>query len=67
MTSDFRAKVPLNISSILKNFKSFIKKYIKKNAGKILARKRIKIITSEQKEAKKQQLLRLKVTKKIDF
>ena len=43
------AEVQLNRSSILNNFKSLLKKYIKKNRQKILKRKWIKIITSEQK------------------
>ena len=41
---------------------------MKKNGCKIFKRKSIKVITSEQKYAKKeQQLLRRKVKKKIDF
>ena len=53
MVSQIIGEVPLNISSNVNNFKSFIKKYIKKNGRKILERKRIKIITSEQKQEKK--------------
>ena len=43
------AERPFTISSILNNFKSFIKKVYQKTGRKILKRKRIKIITSEQK------------------
>ena len=43
------AEVQLNISSILNNFKSLLKKYVKKNGRKMLKRERIKIVTSEQK------------------
>ena len=49
MISQITGEVPLNISSNQNNFKSFIKKYIKKNGREILGRKKIKIITSEQK------------------
>ena len=49
MISQIIAEVELNISSILNNFKSLLKKYVKKNGSKILQRKNIKIITSEQK------------------
>ena len=41
--------VQLNRSSVLNNFKSLLKKYIKKKRPKILKRKWIKTITSEQK------------------
>ena len=43
------AEVQLNRRIFLNNFKSLLKKYIKKNRQKILKRKWIKIITSEQK------------------
>ena len=43
------AEVQLNISSNLKNFKSLLKKYVKKNGRKILKREKITIITSQQK------------------
>ena len=43
------AEVQLNRSSIQNNFKSLLKKYIKKKRPKILKRKWIKTITSEQK------------------
>ena len=49
MISQIKAEVELNGSSILNNFKSFLKKYIKKNGRKILKRKRTKLNTSEQK------------------
>ena len=68
MISQIIAEVELNISSILNNFKSLLKKYIKKNGRKILKRKRIKIITSEEKESKKSNnYLDLKKKKTIDF
>ena len=53
MISQTIAKVQLNISSILNNFKYLLKKDVKKNGRKMLKRKRIKIITSEQNKAKK--------------
>ena len=45
------AERPLNITSVPSNFKSFIKQVYqkKKNGYKILTRKTVKIITSEQK------------------
>ena len=43
------AERPLSINGILNKFKSFIKKVYQKTGRKILKRKRIKIITSEQK------------------
>ena len=44
------AERPLNITSVPNNFKYFIKQvYQKKNGYKILTRKTVKIITSEQK------------------
>ena len=49
MISQIVAEVELNISIILKNFKSLLKKYVKRNGSKLLERKNIKIITSEQK------------------
>ena len=49
MISQIIAEVELNISSILNNFKFLLKNYDKKNGSKILQRKNIKIITSEQK------------------
>ena len=52
MISQIIAEVQLNVSSILNNLKSLLKKYVKKNGRKILKRERMKIITSEQKLAK---------------
>ena len=43
------AERPLNITSVPNNFKSFIKQVYQKNGCKILTRKTVKIITSEQK------------------
>ena len=43
------AEVQLNISSILNNFKSLLKKYVKKNGRQMLKRETSKIVTSEQK------------------
>ena len=40
---------PLNVTSILNNFKSFIKQVYQKNQTQNVKKKRIKIITSEQK------------------
>ena len=52
MISQNIAERPLNITSILNNYKSFIKQVYQKNGQKILKRSRIKIITSEQEQAK---------------
>ena len=49
MISQKIAQKTLNISSILNNFKSFIKEIYKKKRHKILKIKSIKIITSEEK------------------
>ena len=49
MISQIIAEVQLNISSILKIFKSLLKKSVKKNGRKMLKRETINIITSEQK------------------
>ena len=49
MISQNTVERPLNITSILNNYKSFIKQVDeKKNWLKILKRSKIKIITSEQ-------------------
>ena len=49
MISQNTVERPLNITSILNNYKSFIKQVDeKKNWWKILKRSKIKIITSEQ-------------------
>ena len=49
MTSQIIAEVHLTITSTLNNFKSLLKKYVKKNGLKILKKEKVKIITSEQK------------------
>ena len=49
MISQNKAERPLNITSILNNFKSFITQIHQKNGRKTLRRNRIKLITSEQK------------------
>ena len=49
MISQNVAERHLNITIILKNFKSFIKQIHQKNGRKTLRRNRIKLITSEQK------------------
>ena len=50
MISQNIAGRPLNMTNILNNFESFIKQVDQKKIGrKMLTRKRIKIITSEQK------------------
>ena len=43
------AEKALNKTSILNNFKSFIKQVYQKHSTQILPRKRINIITSEEK------------------
>ena len=43
------AERPFTITSILNNFKAFIKNVYQKTGRKILKRKRIQITTSEQK------------------
>ena len=43
------AEVERNISSILNNFKSLLKKYVKKNGRQMLKRETTKRVTSEQK------------------
>ena len=49
MISQIIADVELNIRSMANNFQSSLKTYIKKNGRKVLQRKKIKIITLEQK------------------
>ena len=68
MISQYIAEVPLNISSILNNFKYFIKKVYQKEWTQNIKKKkdqndyfRVQISKNEQ------QLYRLKVKKKIDF
>ena len=48
MISRIIAEVQLNISSIVNNFKSLLRKYVKKNGRKVLKKEKVKIITSEQ-------------------
>ena len=68
MVSQNIAERPLNITSILNNFKPFIKEVYQKNGRKILKRNRIKRINSEQKKSQKEQkLLTLKEIKPNDF
>ena len=68
MISQNIAERPLNITSILNNFESFIKQIDKKNGRKILTRKRIKIITSEQKKAERRRnCLHLKKKTRLTF
>ena len=68
MISQNIAERPLNITSILNNFKPFIKEVYQKNGRKILKRNRIKRINSEQKKSQKEQkLLTLKEIKPNDF
>ena len=50
MISKSVAETTLNITSILRNFKSFIKQVYQKNGRKILTRETIKITISEQKK-----------------
>ena len=68
MISQIIAEVPLNISSILNNFKSFIKRVYQKEWTRNMKKKKDqnKYFRAEisQKEHK---LLRLNVKKKIDF
>ena len=68
MISQYIAEVPLNISSILNNFKYFIKKVYEKEWTQNIKKKkdqnnyfRAEIIQKEE------QLLTLKVKEKIDF
>ena len=68
MISQIIAEVELNIRSILNNFKSLLKKCVKKNGTKILQKKKNQnnYFRAEIRK-KEQELLRLKVKKKIDF
>ena len=59
---------PLNITSILNNFKSFIKEvYQKFRTQNITKKKDQKNYFGEEISHKEEQLLRLKVKKKIDL
>ena len=68
MISQIIAEVPLNITSILNNFKSFIEKVYQKEWTQNIKKKKDQnnYFTVEISQ-KKQQLLKLKVKKKIDF
>ena len=48
MISKNKGERPLDITSFVNNFKFFIKQVYQKNGGKILPRKRNKVIISEQ-------------------
>ena len=68
MISQIIAQVPLNIRSIINNFKSLLKKYIQKNWTQNIQKKKDQnnYFKAEISE-KEQQLLRLKLKTKIDF
>ena len=68
MISQIIAEVPLNITSILNNFKSFIEKVYQKEWTQNIKKKKDQnnYFTAEISQ-KEQQLLKLKVKKKIDF
>ena len=68
MISQIIAEVPLNISSILNNFKSFIKRvYQKEWTQNIKKKKDQNNYFRAEISQKEEQLLRLKVKKKIEF
>ena len=68
MISQIIAEVPLNIVSILNNFKSFIKKvYQKEWMQNINKKKNENNYFRAQINQKEEQLLTLKVKEKIDF
>ena len=68
MITQIIAEVPLNITSILNNFKSFIEKVYQKEWTQNIKKKKDQnnYFTAEISQ-KEQQLLKLKVKKKIDF
>ena len=68
MISQIIAEVPLNISSILNNFKSFIKRVYQKEWTRNMKKKKDqnKYFRAEINQ-KEHELLRLNVKKKIDF
>ena len=67
MTSQNIAESPLNITSILNNFKSFIKEvYQKFRTQNITKKKNQKNYFGAEISHKEEQLLRLKVKQKID-
>ena len=62
------AKSPLNITSILKNFKSFIKQLFQKEGTQNCKKQKdLNNYYRAEISKKEQQILRLKVKKKIDF
>ena len=68
MISQIIAEVMLNITSILKNLNSFIKKVYQKEWTQNIKKKKDQNNYFRAEISKnKQQLLRLKVKKKIDF
>ena len=68
MISQNIAERPLNITSILNNFKSFIKQvYQKQRKQNINKKKDQNNYFRAEISQKEEQLLRLKVKKKIDF
>ena len=68
MISQYIAEVPLNISSILKTFKYFIKKvYLKEWTQNIEKKNDQNNYFRAETSKNKQQLLRLQVKKKIGF
>ena len=68
MISQIIAEVPLNISSILNNFKSFIKRvYQKEWTQNIKKKKDQNNYFRAEISQEEQELLRLKVKKRIDF
>ena len=68
MRSQYIAEKPLNISSILNNFKSFIKKVYQKEWTQNIKKKKDQNNYFRAEISKNnQQLLRLQVKKKTDF
>ena len=67
MTSQFKATVPLNISSILNNFKSFLKKLYQKEWTQNIKKNYQNNYLRAERDQKVQQLLKIKVKENIDF
>ena len=68
MISQSIAESPLNITSVLNSFKYFIKQVYQKNGPKILKRKRFKMITPEEKKAKRRKnKLHLSKKRRLNF
>ena len=67
MTWQFKATVPLNISSILNNFKSFIKKLYQKEWTQNIKKNYQNNYLRAERDQKVQQLLKIKVKENIDF